>query len=65
VANTLKLFRNGAACRVSSFTLVGFIDWLDEAGRTTDEAAALGEVLESGLVVAVAELQMSRCRCDH
>src|SRR5207247_4052235 len=42
VANTLKLFRNGAACRVSSFTLVGFIDWLDEAGRTTDEAAALG-----------------------
>jgi hypothetical protein len=29
VANTLNLFLNGAACRVSSFTLVGFIDWLD------------------------------------
>jgi len=28
VANTLKLFRNGAACRVLVFTLVGFIDWL-------------------------------------
>jgi hypothetical protein len=25
----LKLFRNGAALRVSSFTLVGFIDLLD------------------------------------
>ena len=29
VANTLNSFRSGAACRVSSFTLVGFIDWLD------------------------------------
>jgi hypothetical protein len=29
VANTLDLFRNGAACRVFLFTLVGFIDWLD------------------------------------
>ena len=28
-ANTLMLLRNGAACRVSLFTLVGFIDWLD------------------------------------
>jgi hypothetical protein len=28
VANTLNLFRNGAACRVSSFSLVGFIVWL-------------------------------------
>jgi len=31
MANTLNVFRNGAACRVSSFTLVGFIDWLDHA----------------------------------
>ncbi len=29
VANTLQLPRNGAACRVSIFTLVGFIGWLD------------------------------------
>jgi hypothetical protein len=33
VANTLNLFRNGAARRVFSFTLVGFIDrfglWCD------------------------------------
>jgi hypothetical protein len=29
VANTLNLFLNGAAYRVSSFTLVGFIEWLD------------------------------------
>jgi hypothetical protein len=29
VANTLKLFPNGVACRVSLFTLVGFIDWSD------------------------------------
>src|SRR5205823_6384131 len=29
VANTLKLHRNGAACCVFTFTLVGFIDWLD------------------------------------
>jgi len=28
VANTLKLHRNGAACRVFMFTLVGFIEWL-------------------------------------
>jgi hypothetical protein len=28
VANTLKLYCNGAACHVSSFTLVGFIVWL-------------------------------------
>ena len=28
VANTLDLLRNGAACRVFMFTLVGFIDWL-------------------------------------
>ena len=64
MANTLNSFRNGASLLAKAFG-VGFIDWLDEAGRTTDEAAALGEVLESGLVVAVAELQMSRCRCDH
>src|SRR5205823_4715386 len=32
VANTLDLFRNGAAKpRVLCFTLVGFIDWLDLA----------------------------------
>ena len=29
VASTLNLFRTGAACRVSSFTLADFIDWLD------------------------------------
>ncbi len=29
VANTLNLPCNGVACRVSIFTLVGFIDWLD------------------------------------
>src|SRR5438477_1897068 len=29
VANTLKSQRNGAACRVFAFTLVGFIGWLD------------------------------------
>jgi hypothetical protein len=29
VANTLGLFHDGAACRVSSFTLVRFIGWLD------------------------------------
>ncbi len=28
-ANKLDLFRNGAVCPVSSFTLVGFIDWSD------------------------------------
>src|SRR5213076_2689224 len=28
VANTLNLFRRGAACRAFTFTLVGFIDWL-------------------------------------
>ncbi len=28
-ANTLNLYRKGAACRVFLFTLVGFIDWLD------------------------------------
>jgi hypothetical protein len=31
VANTLNLCRHGAACRVFAFTLVGFIDWLDDA----------------------------------
>ena len=30
VASSLKLHRNRAACRVSLFTLVGFIDWLDD-----------------------------------
>ena len=30
LANTLNAFRNGAACRVFMFTLVGFIDWLDD-----------------------------------
>ena len=29
VANTLNMHRKGAACRVASFTLVGFIDGLD------------------------------------
>ena len=29
VANMRIVLRNRAACRVSSFTLVGFIDWLD------------------------------------
>jgi hypothetical protein len=29
VANTLKLFRTGAACRVFIFALVGFINGLD------------------------------------
>ena len=29
MASSLNLFRNGAACRVSSFTLVGSIAWLD------------------------------------
>ena len=29
VANTLNLFRNGAACRVFLFTLVASFDWLD------------------------------------
>jgi hypothetical protein len=33
VANTLNLFRNGAACRVFLFTLVGFIDWLGVLGE--------------------------------
>jgi len=28
VASILNLFRNGAACRVFMFTLVGFIVWL-------------------------------------
>jgi hypothetical protein len=31
VANTLDLFRNGAACRVFLFTLVGFIDFHEKA----------------------------------
>ena len=38
MANTLKLYRDGA---------VGFIDWLGEAGRTTGEAVASGEDAES------------------
>ena len=33
VANTLNTFRNGAACRVSSFTLVGVIDGLNAKRR--------------------------------
>jgi hypothetical protein len=37
VANTLGLFRNGAACRVFTFTLVGFIDWLDFRALLRDE----------------------------
>ena len=36
MANTLTLHRNGAACRVSSFTLVGFIDWLGVARLLAD-----------------------------
>jgi len=32
MARTLNLFRNGA---------VGFIDWLDQAGRTTGEAPVI------------------------
>ncbi len=36
VANTLNTFRNGAACRVSSFTLVGFIDGLNAKRRIQD-----------------------------
>jgi hypothetical protein len=28
VANTLTLLRNRAACRVFTFTLFGFIEWL-------------------------------------
>jgi hypothetical protein len=40
VASTLKLYRNGAACRVSSFRLVGFIDWLDVLGGVMIEATS-------------------------
>jgi hypothetical protein len=44
VANTLNLFLNGAACRVSSFTLVGFIDWLDGLRAVTqDRLRSFGE----------------------
>ena len=56
VANKLNSFRNGA---------VGFIDWLDEAGRTTGEALELGAAVTShtsGLAVAS---QMNLYRCDH
>jgi hypothetical protein len=55
-ANTLELFRNGAAV---------FIDWLDEAGRTTGEAAALGAVSESDTGGVVVASQMNLYRCDH
>ena len=56
VANELNSFRNGA---------VGFIDWLDEAGRTKGEAAALGAVLESNTGGVAVAPQMNLYRCDH
>jgi hypothetical protein len=56
VANRLNSFRNGA---------VGFIDWLDEAGRTTGEAAALGAASESNMGGVAVAFQMNLYRCDH
>ena len=44
---------------------VGFIDWLDEAGRTTGEAAALGAVSESDTGGVAVAFQMNLYRCDH
>jgi hypothetical protein len=55
VANALDLFRERA---------VGFIGWLDETGRTTDEARELDAALDTGGVAAVAS-QMNLYRCDR
>ena len=42
VANTLKLHRNGAAKpRALCFTLVGFIDWLDDIAMSRPKASHL------------------------
>jgi hypothetical protein len=40
VANTLNLHRNGAACRVSAFTLVGFIVLVRLDARQLREASS-------------------------
>jgi hypothetical protein len=46
VANTLHLFRNGAAeRRVLCFTLVGFIDWLDPLCYYGDGEGGSGDTL--------------------
>ena len=55
MANTLNSFRGGD---------VGFIDWLDEAGRSTGEALELDAALDTGAVASVAS-QMNLYRCDH
>jgi hypothetical protein len=39
------LYRNGAACRVSSFTLVGFIDLLDAGGFLQESVMLLPDFL--------------------
>jgi hypothetical protein len=44
---------------------VGFIGWLDEAGRTTGEAAELGAVSESDTMAEAVAIQMSRHRGDR
>ena len=57
MANTLDLFRNGA---------VGFIGWLDETGRTTDEARELDAGVDTGWgAVAAVASQMNLYRCDR
>jgi len=56
VANTLNTFRNGAACRLSSFTLVGFIDGLNAKRRIQDNTFLVppGRAKRSPEYVAVA-----------
>ena len=61
--STLNLFRNGDSLLANTFG-VGFIDWLDEAGRTTGEALELDAALDKGGVAAVAS-QMNLYRCDR
>ena len=55
MVDTFGLFRNGDA---------GFIDWLDEAGRTMGEAPELDAAVDTGGVAAVAS-QMNLYRCDR
>src|SRR5437899_487034 len=49
VASTLNLQRNGGACRLFAFTLVGFIDWLGH-GRCELECDSIANSISAAIV---------------